>query len=363
MISPDHRPDTLFRELLERAQAMTLANVGEKALLRDFILPLCRAICQDHGLGDDAGVMKPKDQIDVVATTDRVPADLLPLQFGLMTAEELGSYLVRVNISDLAAMGADPLAMVIACGFESQTAVRHVLRLMYGIYTASVEFSCPVIGGDTKTSREQSLSATAIGTVPTGRAVRRGPVVPGMSVFLSGSVGHAGAALRWFARGDERAQHLAERQDLVAADLRLRQRLVSPRPRNDLATAIRDAGCAAAMDITDGLGQSLIELGEQSGVGFVLRESSIRFDAATVAVSEVLGVSLRRIIGGIGLDLELVVIAENNPAPSEFYSIGEVVPDQTGVWFTDGSALQVEGFEHFSRDATKYLEGDRIVPG
>lgn len=346
----------LLEELKDRSALLTLSDVGEKRLLRNFLLPLCEAVCGDYGLANDAGIMKVEAGRDIVVSTDRIPTDLLAERFGLMGPCELGAYLVRANLSDLAATGGTPLGIVVTSAFPSATRVSFVLDVMYGVYTESERFNCPVIGGDTKSSGERSLSATAFGTVPSGKGIGRGPVRAGMTVYLSGPVGHGGAALRWFNQtADERAKLGVDAASVSFIDQELRERIVLPVPRLDLVTYMLDSACPAAMDITDGLGQSLREMAEFSGVALIIEEEHLRLLRSARIALNAMGVSVRSVVEGIGLDLELVVIATNNPAPSYFYEIGTVQCGPAGVFWSDGSEFSAEGFEHFGRSAIDFL--------
>ncbi len=347
--------ESMLAAKLAAAGQKRLADVGEKVLLADFLLPLCEAACGDYGLGDDAGILSVPNGNDIVLTTDRVPSDLLPRQFGLMSPVEFGSYIARVNVSDLAAMGASPLGMVITCAFEPSERVSYVIQVMWGAYRESAQLGCPVVGGDTKAGAAESISATAVGAVPRGGAVGRGPITPGMRVFLSGPVGHAGVALRWFER------KAAERGSLIGTvdevlDKEFRDYVVRPRPRIDLADSLVRSGCRCAMDITDGLGQSLSEICRINRVDIELDYSQLAFYPHVLVAAERLGLDMRTVIGGIGIDLELVAIDHVNPDPRHFYETGRVKRGSGSVTFSDGNPFEIEGFEHFKLSPRDFLQ-------
>jgi thiamine-monophosphate kinase len=345
----------LFASMLARAGDATLAEIGEKSLLADFLLPLCRSVCGDHGLGDDAGVLSVYGDNDIVITTDRAPSDLLARQFGLMSPTEFGSYLVRVNVSDLAAEGASPLAMVVASSFKPSELLTYVIEVMWGIYVESEQLGCPVVGGDTKASAEESLAATALGIVPPGMRVGRGPVRPGMRVFLSGPVGHAGVALRWFMRNNENRRSAPQTSAAGSLDHDLREYLVQPKPRIDLAKALCTSGCPCAMDITDGFGQSLREIATMNQVDIELDYDQVTFYPAVSRAAGILGLDMRAVLGGIGLDLELLAIGDTASRPQGFHDVGRVTAGRGNVGFSDGGVMPIKGFEHFSRTPREFL--------
>jgi len=341
--------------MLEKAGDRSLAEVGEKNLLMDYLLPMCRSVCGDHGLGDDAGILTVPAGSVVAITTDRVPSDLLARKMKLMSPFDFGAYLVRVNVSDLAATGADPLGMVVTSAFKPIERVAYVLELMWGIYVESVRFGCPVVGGDTKAGFEESVSATALGVAPEGKSVGRGPIKPGMYVYLSGPVGHAGVALRWFMHDKNQRPGMAEIAKARDVDHELKEYLVRPKPRADLAKALRDSRCPCAMDITDGLGQSLLEIAKVNSVDIELNYDQLSFYPTVIQVAKTLGLNMRTVLGGIGLDLELVAIGDAPARPDGFHVVGRVVAGNGNIRFSDGETMSIKGYEHFIQEPDKFL--------
>jgi len=354
MYPPSHQ--SLLVSMLQRAADSTLADIGEKALLADFLLPMCRTICGDRGLGDDVGILSVPAGNAVAVTTDRIPSDLLARQLGLMTPADIGGYLVRVNVSDLAAAGADPLAMVVTAAFRPAEKTAYVVEVMWGAYVESARLGCPVVGGDTKAAAEESLSATALGSGPSGKAVRRGPVRPGMRVYLSGPVGHAGVALRWFMGKRAYGKDVGQPFETSLVDTEMREYLVRPVPRIDLVKALRESECPCAMDITDGLGQSLLEIARPHSVDIELNFDKLRVNPTISMVMETLGLDLHEVLGGIGLDLELIAIGDQCHMPQGFYEVGRLISGNGNISFADGRKMVIRGYEHFSRTPKEFLE-------
>jgi thiamine-monophosphate kinase len=346
----------LLTPMLEKAGDRSLADVGEKTLLIDYLLPMCRSVCGDHGLGDDAGILTVPVGAVVAITTDRVPSDLLARKMKLMSPFDFGAYLVRVNVSDLAATGADPLGMVVTSAFKPTERVAYVLEVMWGIYVESARFGCPVVGGDTKDAFEESVSATAVGVAPEGRSVGRGPVKPGMHVYLSGPVGHAGVALRWFMRDESQRRVMAGVAKASTIDHELKEYIVRPKPRVDLAKALRDSGCPCAMDISDGLGQSLLEIAKANSVDIELNYDQLSFHPSAIQVAKILGLNMRTVLGGIGLDLELVAIGDALARPDGFHVVGRVVAGDGNIKFSDGETMSIKGYEHFIQGPDEFLK-------
>lgn len=347
---------SLLGRLLVTAGSLTLADVGEKVLLGDYLLPLCREVCGDHGLGDDAAVLPGTAESDLVLTTDRVPTDLLAIRFGLMSPANLGRYLVAVNVSDLVATGADPIGTLVTCAMPSETLISELLQTMHGAYVAGAAWGAPVVGGDTKWSAERSLSATAVGLVQKGGRWDRRGASPGDLLYVTGPIGASGAALRYFAgkeRGTLRRTLSASQEGELAAAI------VLPVPRVDLLEPLRRCGPpSAAIDLSDGLAQCASELAGQSSVKAVIELSRLPIPKVAAAVAEALGKQVIELVLGIGLSLELLIALPSSATPPPLsVRIGHVEQGSGVVVETASvqSPLTADGFEHFRRRAIDFV--------
>jgi thiamine-monophosphate kinase len=170
---------------------------------------------------------------------------------------------------------------------------------------------------------------------------------------LSGPVGAFGAGLAYF---ELRARGQAP--ELPAASVeRLRERLVRPVPRVSLGPKLAaTAACTAAMDITDGLGQSLRELAEASGVCLEIDADAVPVHPLAESLSASVGLDPYEVAFGIGLDLELLLAVSSADAARELGLIpfGRV-SEGSGIRFTrDGTSIEGvpgAGWEHFGGDA------------
>jgi thiamine-monophosphate kinase len=314
------------------------------------------------GVGDDAAVLQPPSGMDMVISTDRVPTDLLALQFGLMGMRDLGSYLAEVNISDIIAMAARPAGLLLNVGLPSDFLISDFREVLEGFIEAGSSHGAPLVGGDTTYAPSPTFSATAVGWVAHDSALRRGGAKLGDRVAVSGNVGAFGAALVYFsARRTGRVNSLSSR-----TEQRLLEALVKPKARSELVDGLLGEPCVSgAMDITDGLGQTLSEFADASGMGIDVVESHIPIDDTVAEVSEITGTPLMDIAFGIGLDLELLLTL--SPAaglPEEaggLTLIGEVVESHHGVRVLRGdgrpSPLPGRGWQHFQGDPEDLIAG------
>lgn len=239
--------------------------MNEFERIQAFLAPLAEGSEAALGLGDDAAVWSPPPGRDIVLTTDTMVA-------GVHFLEEDGpravaAKLLRVNLSDLAAMGAR------AAGFLLNTALtaRHD-ETWLDAFASSLQadagrFGIPLLGGDSvATPGLLTLTVTAIGTVPHGHALRRDGALPGDDVYVSGTIGDAGLGLA------VKLGALTGLPDRLSAPLL--ERLHWPEPRLTLGQALAEPGAgglaSACIDVSDGLLQDLGHIARRSGVRLCL---------------------------------------------------------------------------------------------
>lgn len=331
-------------------QALSGAR-DEFALIADLFAPLAASFPGALGLGDDAALMDMPAGTQAVLTMDAMVAGVH--FFADDPAELIARKLVRVNLSDLAAKGAEPVALMLAAAFPRDVSLDWLRRFAAGLAQDVAEFQVPLIGGDTvATPGPLTLTLTAIGRVPTGQALLRSGAAAGDRVWLSGTLGDAalGLACR---RGDCPDVSTPDRDWL-------QDRYLLPRPRVGLGPALRGVA-SAAMDVSDGLVQDLGHLCRQSGLGAVIDCSLLPLSAAAGRMVAADKTRLASILGG-GDDYEILftapvgrtdqVAALAQRAGVTVTAIGLMVPGQ-GVRVEDGQGRQLEmpvtGWRHFTQ--------------
>lgn len=191
------------------------------------------------GVGDDGAIVRPTPGMELVVSTDMLVAGTHFLPNA--DAEDLGWKALAVNISDMAAMGAQPRWALLAAALPAATE-SWVEKFARGFFACADTYGVDVIGGDT-TKGPRNLCVTIFGEVPEGTALRRSGARPGDEIWVSGQPGRAALGL---AHLQGRTQ-LAEPQlsDCLAA-------LHRPQPRVALGLALRGLA-TAAIDVSDGL--------------------------------------------------------------------------------------------------------------
>nr|WP_264185772.1 thiamine-phosphate kinase [Roseicella aerolata] len=223
-------------------------------------------------LADDAALLDPPSGRQLVLAADAMVAGVHFLPDD--PPETIGRKLLRVNLSDLAAMGAAPLGYLMTTALPKDLPPDWLGRFVDGLAADQAEFGLCVLGGDTvSTPGPISLSLTILGSVAPGAALRRAGARPGDSLWVSGTIGDGALGLRVLQGklpGDP-GGHLARRYRL-------------PEPRLALGAAL--GGLArAAMDVSDGLVQDLGHLCRGAGCGAVLQAAEVPLSPAARALA------------------------------------------------------------------------------
>jgi thiamine-monophosphate kinase len=206
-------------------------------------------------LRDDAAILQAPAGRDLVITKDMLVAGVH--FFADDPPDAIARKALRVNLSDLAAKGAEPLGFLLGLALPKGIDEGWIGSFARGLGADARLHGCPLMGGDTvKTGGPLALSITAFGSVPAGAAVVRTGARPGQALLASGTIGDAALGLRIRLEPDAAwVQALPE-----AARAFLLDRYLHPQPRLDLRDAVlRHA--AAAMDISDGLIGDAVKLG------------------------------------------------------------------------------------------------------
>ncbi|MGE8397387.1 MAG: thiamine-phosphate kinase, partial [Comamonas sp.] len=205
------------------------------------------------GVGDDCALLAPAPGMQLAVSSDMLVegrhffADVNP--------QLLGHKALAVNLSDLAASGAKPLAFTLALSLPRADAT-WCQAFADGLFALAEQHDCELVGGDT-TQGPLNICITVFGEVPTGQALLRSGAQAGDDIWVSGSLGDARIALDALLR-----QHALPAPVLAQA----RQRLEQPTPRVALGMALRGVA-TSCLDISDGLLGDLNHILEASQVG------------------------------------------------------------------------------------------------
>jgi thiamine-monophosphate kinase len=280
----------------------SLADLGEAGLLAELA---SRGLVS--GIEDDVAVLDG----GVVVTQDALVEDV-HFRLAWTSLRDLGFKAAAVNLSDLAAAGAEPEALVVTLAAPREMAVEDVVALYEGIAEAGVA----VRGGDTTAAERLILSVTAIGR--SQRVPGRGGAQPGDLLVVTGPLGGSAAGLRALERGEE-SPH-------VATHLRPPLRLAEGRELAQTAHAL--------MDVSDGLAADVPRIAAASGVRCVV-------DLERIPCAG--GVSPEDAATG-GEDYELLAAVAG---AGRFTIVGRVEEGDAAVFLRDGEPVELKGFDHF----------------
>lgn len=319
--------------------------VGEFELIRTyFSRPLQRAVL---GGGDDCALLRPRAGFDWAVSTDM----LVEGQHFLHGTDpwRLGWKSLAVNLSDLAAMSARPLAFTLALALP-EARPTWLAAFAAGLYACADRFDCELIGGDT-TRGPLAITITILGEVPPGAAVRRDGAQADDDLWVSGTLGAAALGLRSL-KGTVRLDD----EQIRAA----RGALEEPQPRVALGLALREVA-TAMLDLSDGLAGDLKHIADASHVAAEVNVDALPVFAGLAGLA--LGVRLACVLSG-GDDYELcftaprarreAVLAAGRSASTPVTRVGQIATG-AGLRFVDGAGagyrfppdFKAQGFDHF----------------
>lgn len=302
------------------------------------------------GIGDDAAVLRLPDGYDLVTTTDAL-IEGVHFRRDWSTPYEIGWKSLAVNVSDLGAMGARPLAATISLALPADLPVGWIDRYYRGLADCASHYGCPIVGGDTVRSPDPvAITVSAHGSVRRGNAVRRSGAKPGDMLCVTGTLGDSGAGLALLQAGqwDKPLKALLEWHR-------------HPRPPVECGVLLGESGLISAMmDLSDGLASDLARLCESSGCAAEVREDWLPVSDLARQAAKTLGVSPTRFALFGGEDYQLLFTVP----PSSFTRIppllgphgvtativGEVRRGKRATLVTiagERAPLEARGFAHF----------------
>ncbi|MBR4871119.1 MAG: thiamine-phosphate kinase [Alistipes sp.] len=290
-----------------------------------------------HGfepIGDDCTVLPLGDEA-LVMTTDMLVEDIHFLR-GASSAEEVGQKSLYVNLSDVAAMGATPLATLLSLALPESAQGEWAEAFMRGYHAVAQREGVALVGGDTTASRDKiTINVVAIGRAPLANIKRRSAAKVGDVIAVTGKLGISSKGL----------------VDIMFGDLNTEAAKVHRRGQARTAEGAwlgAREEVHAMMDISDGIGSDIKHIMEQSKVGATINLEQVPTDY-----------DIRYATTG-GEDYELLLTIE----PESFNAIAQALYDATGTtltaigtitdtetltWLDNGvpSDIEIRGFEHF----------------
>ncbi len=308
------------------------------------------------GIGDDCAVLSFSDDFDILLTVDTVARDV-HFSMDWQTSQGIGWRALASSVSDIAAMGGEPIAGVIAIAIEDGWD-ENLCEIYRGITDLSTKLRMDIVGGDiSELPTGFSISLTIFGRVKKGKAIFRDGARPGDDVWVTGTLG-----------GSEAVRVMVGQighNQLMEKAISDYEKIV---PRVKEARFLRDMCCPTSMiDISDGLSTDISHICRSSGVGVVIEESLVPVDDKAIYVHEKYGTDPVELALNGGEDFELCFTTPGG-AGEEFAGkfrdrfqlqitkVGQITRSDLIIRDRNGKIreLKAEGFDHLrSREREK----------
>lgn len=294
------------------------------------------------GIGDDCAILRIPAGHEMLVTTD-FSLEGIHFRREWHAAEVVGHRCLTRGLSDIAAMGGEPIAAFLSLALPGNLPQSWVDRFLTGFRDLARKFKTTLAGGDTAESPDGVLAdIVVVGSAPKGAAIRRSGAKPGDRIYVTGELGGSAIGL-----------------ELLFAGRKLRprdfQQHFHPMPRIEVGRWLRQKKLASAMiDISDGLSTDLSHICEESGVGAEIVADAIPRSTIGNPAHEV---DLKFALHG-GDDYELLFTAPRGKrVPAQIAGIpitqiGHVRGDKHLILMKDqgvGFALKSEGWQHFQK--------------
>lgn len=334
---------------------MQVGDLGEFALISRLHARL-QTPPDDHvvrGIGDDCAVLRPSAGMELLLTTD-TQEEGVHFRREWSSPQDIGWRCLAVNVSDIAAMGGQPLGAIVALLLPPALEVAFIEALYDGMQAVATAYGCPVIGGNISQRTDTlSITITVLGEAPLAQSVYRSGAQIDDEIWVTGDLGGAKAGLDML---------LAPEVEINAPTHDVLTRYRRPRPRLQEAQYLRHhANLHSLIDISDGLSSDLRHICEASGVGAQLNAWQIPIAPQTQQVATVQGADALDYALHGGEDFELCLTAPPGqivPLQDTFQQqfgcplvrVGTIRAD-SGVTLAhpDGRQhpLPVRGYDHF----------------
>ena len=301
--------------------ALNVSDIGEKQLV-NYILSKSDSI-----IADDTAISEFKDT-NLISTCDMlIESKHFPEE---MSYFQMGFKAVTVNVSDLAAMGADPFGFLLSIALPKDLTVDSFKQIIEGVIDACDYYNIPLIGGDTNEASEIIISGTALGLCDS--PMMKNTAKNGDLICITGDVGLA--ALGFNLKGDNIYTNKS----------------LKPYARLNEGKLIKKAGATSATDITDGLAYELYEM-KPNSLGFMIYEEKFEISDEFKGIADNLGLNYLDLILHVGEDFELIfTIDKDYDFDFDYKIIGEVnASDKIEIVLINGEVKEIEnrGYNHY----------------
>ncbi|MEO6119982.1 MAG: thiamine-phosphate kinase [Terriglobales bacterium] len=297
------------------------------------------------GIGDDCAILRPKPGHEILITTD-FSLEGTHFRGEWHSPESVGHRCLARGLSDIAAMGGEPVAAFLSLALSADLPQKWVDGFLHGFLALARLTKTVLAGGDIAQSHGILADVMVVGTVPEGRAITRNRARPGDVIYVTGALGESAALLRRMFAGE-------------ILDPKAHRAHFFPEPRLAVGKFLREKKLATAMiDLSDGLSTDLAHICEESGAGAVINQ---------LLLPVAKGATLADALHG-GEDYELLFTAKKSakvPVEIAGVPVTEIgwITKEKRVMITDVASkprrLEAKGWEHFG--TTQGSQGSKTV--
>jgi len=310
--------------------------VSEFSLIKQFFTRPAKNKQTQLSVGDDCALLSVPEGYELAVTTDTMVENVH--FFSDVNPEQLGHKLLAVNLSDLASMGARPIAVTLALTLPNVDE-KWLYSFSKGLFALADAYGVDLVGGDT-TAGPLTLSVQAMGLVKSGEALKRSHAKVGDLIYVTGSLGDAGLGLKF------------EQGYLVDNPSNILRQFNEPEPRVNEGLGLAEIA-HACVDISDGLAADLGHVLDASNVGAVLNYEALPLSDDVIAYIKQTNDWMMPLVAGEDYELCFTICPENVAKLSQKYHCVGVIESRKGLRLSrlgDVSDLIVQGFDHFKRD-------------
>jgi thiamine-monophosphate kinase len=247
-------------------------RIGEKQLIQEIRRTAGGGVAVAKGIGDDCAVLRVPKGHEVLVTTD-FSIEKVHFRRDWHPPELVGWRCLTRGLSDIAAMGGEPLAAFLSLAVPGDVPQKWVDRFLTGLLLLAKEFNVPLAGGDTAQSPDGiQADIVVVGSVPKGKAVLRSGAQADDAIYVTGELGGAAAELGQL-RDSKGAENLRR---AFSRNFQRNSGFSRPQARVAVGRWLRERGVASAMiDLSDGLSTDLEHICQESRVGAAVDAEAI----------------------------------------------------------------------------------------
>lgn len=334
-----------------------ITDLGEKKLIKRLLSrsqnPRVKSLFLNkisiESLSDDAALVDIGDNYLVLCSDMLMQSSHFPVE---MSFHQIGQKVVTVNVSDLAAMGADAVGIIISMGLTKNMLVEEFDELVEGILDACEKYGMALIGGDTNESSELTLSGTCVGIVKKENVLMKAGARVGDIVAVTGQLGLAAAGFKII------DNDLFDNLDPTVVKNNIKHALMPEARLKEGKILSKSGAVSSATDITDGL---LSELGElidanNGKIGMIINQDDLPIPLDVIEVSKITNTDLYYMALSYGEDFELLITI----SPEDFNDLKSEIPlYKIGIVDSSGKIKMIDksgktkivtprGYEHLS---------------